>query len=140
MSREDHAANVAAFNALLRELHGAQPDSDSLSSTIWRRTKWAVLIRFAWLLANIPDRRTSAVWSPSIWVEFCPWPVGLFRLAADRPDANSAELAVMWWTDMTPESWEIMLGHDEAGPWLAAATPPGRRYSLAWPGRKNTAT
>jgi hypothetical protein len=139
MSWENHSANVAAYNALWLERVTTAPGSGSMATT-WRRTKWAVLIRYAWWLANTPDAPDmSDVWSASSYIEWLRWPPELFRLADDHPDANAAELAVMWWADITPETWGRMLSHDASRPWLAAATPPGRRYPLDWPGRKDTA-
>ena len=135
MSWENHNANGEAYHALWLE-RISTPGSGSMTTT-WRRTKWAVLIRFAWWLANTPDAPDmSDVWSASNYIEYLRWPVELFRLADDHPMCNAAELAVMWWTDITPESWETMLTHPPSGRWLVAATPPRWPYSLAWPGRK----
>ena len=139
MSWENHNANGEAFNALWVERITTAPGSGTMD-TVWRRAKWAVLIRFAWWLANTPDAPDmSDVWSASNYVEWLRWPPELFRLADDHPMSSAAELAVMWWADITPETWGRMLSHDASRPWLAAATPPGRRYSLDWPGRTDTA-
>jgi hypothetical protein len=136
---DNRTANAEAFNALSFERVSAAPGTNPMAG-VWRRTKWAMLIRLAWWHANVPDAPDMCdVGSPTGYVEFLRRPTGLFTLAADHLDATAAELAVMFWEDIDAESWATMLTHNVAHPWLAAAVPPRYPYPLTWPGRKDTA-
>ena len=71
-ARANRIANGEAYNALW--LERATTNHPSMMTTTWRRTKWAVLIRFAWWLANTPDAPDMwGVWSASNYVEWLRW-------------------------------------------------------------------
>jgi hypothetical protein len=124
--------NAAVLNEVTA---GADP---ARVHSVLRRTRSAVLLCMAWQQANAPTAPDLAdPLMASLWIERVPWPRWLVELAMEHPDATPADLVRMGHRLVNRETWEAMMACPASQPWLTAATPPGRRYSLDWPEESN---
>jgi hypothetical protein len=124
--------NVAVLDEVM-----AGADPACVHSVRWR-TRSAVLLTVAWQQASTPTAPDFAdPLMAELWAECLPWPRELVELAMKHPEATPAELVRIGHRLVSRETWEAMLACPASQPWLAAATPPGRRYSLDWPEESN---